>query len=173
MKNILLLKLNSPRPLRPTNLRSLNLATWFLITAVEFLSSAEKLSSLPARIVTVSPSGISPLKAITLKATGSVLLHLQCDGNTLHTKFGESVLTSSPGFSDNASNIGLSGLNLARIWFESTFVEAITLLVHSNVTAVDYHNEPSLQPNRSAQYNDRRGEHSFTLDWRARMFPFS
>ena len=31
------------------------------------------------------------------------LLHLQCDGNTLQTKFGESVLTSSPGYSASAS----------------------------------------------------------------------
>lgn len=30
-----------PLPLRPTNLRSLNLATWFFMAAVAFLSSAE------------------------------------------------------------------------------------------------------------------------------------
>lgn len=32
----------------------------------------------------------------TLKATGRVLLHLQCDGRTEHRKFGLSVRTSSP-----------------------------------------------------------------------------
>lgn len=91
-----------PLPLRPTNLRSLKRATWFFITAVAFRSSAAKFSSLPAAMVTRTPSGISP-SATTLKATGRVLLHLQCDGNTLQTKFGESVLTSSPGYSASAS----------------------------------------------------------------------
>lgn len=43
---ILILK-DFPRPLLPTNLRSLNLATWFLITAVQFLSSAQEFSSFP------------------------------------------------------------------------------------------------------------------------------
>lgn len=33
--------INLPRPLRPTKRRSLNLATWFFITAVQFLNSAE------------------------------------------------------------------------------------------------------------------------------------
>ena len=92
----------SPLPLRPTNLKSLKRATWFFITAVALRSSAAKFSSLPAAIETRTPSGISP-SATTLNATGSVLLHLQCDGNTLQTKFGESVFTSSPGYSASAS----------------------------------------------------------------------
>jgi len=102
-----------PLPDLPTKRRSLNRATWFFIIAVEFRSSAEKLSSLPANIVTVTPSGISPLNPTTLKATGNVLLHLQCDGNTLHTKFGESVFTSSPGVSCIPSFVSsdFSGLN--------------------------------------------------------------
>lgn len=91
-----------PLPLRPTNRKSLNRATWFFITAVELRSSAAKFSSLPAAIETITPSGISP-SATTLKATGRVLLHLQCDGNTLQTKLGESVFTSSPGYSARAS----------------------------------------------------------------------
>lgn len=92
----------SPLPLRPTNLKSLKRATWFFMTAVALRSSAAKFSSLPAAIETRTPSGISP-SATTLNATGSVLLHLQCDGNTLQTKFGESVFTSSPGYSASAS----------------------------------------------------------------------
>lgn len=91
-----------PLPLRPTNRKSLNRATWFFITAVALRSSAAKFSSLPAAIETRTPSGISP-SATTLNATGRVLLHLQCDGNTLQTKFGESVFTSSPGYSASAS----------------------------------------------------------------------
>jgi len=91
-----------PLPLRPTNLRSLNLATWFFITAVQFLNSAQKFSSFPARTVTTVPSFTSP-KATTLKATGNVLFDLQCGGNTVHTKCGLPVLTSSPGCSDMKS----------------------------------------------------------------------
>lgn len=81
---------DSPLPLRPTNLRSLNLATWFFIRAVEFLSSAQQFSSLPARTVTRVPSPTSP-RATTLKATGRVLLDLQCAGRTVQTKCGEPV----------------------------------------------------------------------------------
>lgn len=77
-----------PLPLRPTNLRSLNLATWFFITAVEFRSSAQQFSSLPARTVTMVLSPTSP-KATTLNATGRVLLDLQCTGKTVHTRCGE------------------------------------------------------------------------------------
>lgn len=69
-----------PLPLLPTNLKSLNLATWFFINVVEFLSSAQQFSSLPARTVTNVPSTTSP-RATTLNATGSVLLDLQCVGN--------------------------------------------------------------------------------------------
>lgn len=81
---------NSPLPLLPTNLRSLNLATWFFIKAVEFLSSAQQFSSLPARTVTRVPSPTSP-RATTLKATGRVLLDLQCAGKTVQTKCGDPV----------------------------------------------------------------------------------
>lgn len=82
---------DSPLPLLPTNLRSLNLATWFFIRAVEFLSSAQQFSSLPARTVTKVPSPTSP-RATTLKATGRVLLDLQWAGNTLQTKWGDPVM---------------------------------------------------------------------------------
>lgn len=81
---------DSPLPLLPTNLRSLNLATWFFIKAVEFLSSAQQFSSLPARTVTKVPSPTSP-RATTLKATGRVLLDLQCAGRTVQTKCGEPI----------------------------------------------------------------------------------
>lgn len=67
---------DSPLPLLPTNLKSLNLATWFFIKVVEFLSSAQQFSSLPARTVTRVPSTTSP-RATTLNATGSVLLDRQ------------------------------------------------------------------------------------------------
>lgn len=78
---------NSPRPLRPTNRKSLNLATWFFIKAVELRSSAQKFSSLPALTVTRVPSPTSP-RATTLNAIGNVLLDLQCDGNTVQTTCG-------------------------------------------------------------------------------------
>lgn len=67
------------------------MATWFFIRAVEFLSSAQQFSSLPARTVTKVPSPTSP-RATTLKATGRVLLDLQWAGNTLQTKCGEPVI---------------------------------------------------------------------------------
>lgn len=40
---------------------------------------------------------------ITLKATGNVLLHLQCEGRTEQRKLGLSVLTSSPAWSARTS----------------------------------------------------------------------
>lgn len=52
---------------------------------------------------------------LTLKATGRVLLHLQCEGSTEHRKFGLSVRTSSPAWSaktsttDRVSGLPLSG----------------------------------------------------------------
>lgn len=50
---------------------------------------------------------------LTLKATGSVLLHLQWDGSTEHRKFGLSVRTSSPAWSARTSTTFLvSGLVL-------------------------------------------------------------
>lgn len=79
--------LHSPLPLRPTNLRSLNFATWFFIRAVEFLNSAQQFSSFPARTVTKVPSPTSP-RATTLNATGNVLFDLQCDGKTVQTTWG-------------------------------------------------------------------------------------
>lgn len=92
------MKIHSPRPERPTNRRSLNLATWFFISAVQLRSSAQKFSSLPARMVTGVPSGTSP-SATTLNATGSVLLDRQWVGKTVHTTCGQPVRTSSPGCS--------------------------------------------------------------------------
>lgn len=87
----------SPLPLLPTNLRSLNLATWFFISAVEFRSSAQQFSSLPARTVTRVPSPTSP-RATTLNATGRVLLDRQWVGNWLHKKYGEPVIKSNAPF---------------------------------------------------------------------------
>lgn len=84
-----------PRPLRPTNLKSLNLATWFFMTAVQLRSSAQQFSSFPAFKVTIVPSGTSS-NATTLKAMGRLLLLLQCVGNTLHKMLGDPVCTSSP-----------------------------------------------------------------------------
>lgn len=84
-----------PLPLRPTNLRSLNLATWFFMTAVQFLNSPQQFSSLPALIVTRVPS-LTSSRATTLKATGSDLFDLQCDGNALQRMAGLPVLTRSP-----------------------------------------------------------------------------
>lgn len=99
-----------PLPDLPTNLKSLNRATWFFIDAELLRTSAAQFSSLPAVRITFVPSGIS-LNDKTLKGTGSVLLQRQCEGNTLHTKFGLSVRTSSPGYSANTSENVLSPLN--------------------------------------------------------------
>lgn len=120
-----------PLPLRPTNLRSLKRATWFFMTAVAFRSSAEKFSSLPAAIETRTPSGISP-SATTLNATGSVLLHLQCDGNTLQTKFGESVFTSSPGYSASASMSDRSPLIFRGTAFSVAVVMVLQCVNHKS-----------------------------------------
>lgn len=49
-----------PRPDRPTNRKSLNLATWFFMIAVAFRNSPQKFSSLPALIMTWVPSLTSP-----------------------------------------------------------------------------------------------------------------
>ena len=50
---------------------------------------------------------------LALKATGSVLLHLQCDGRTEQRKLGLSVRTSSPAWSAKTSTTFLvSGLDL-------------------------------------------------------------
>lgn len=81
-----------PRPLLPTNRRSLNLATWFFITAVQFLSSPHQFSSLPARIVTIVPSPTSA-NATTLNATGNVLFERQWFGNAEHNIYGLPVRT--------------------------------------------------------------------------------
>lgn len=45
----------------------------------------------------VIAGAIGEKQQLTLKATGKVLLHLQCDGNTEQRKFGLSVRTSSAG----------------------------------------------------------------------------
>lgn len=81
-----------PRPLLPTKRRSLNLATWFFMTAVQFRSSPHQLSSFPARIVTMVPSPTS-VKATTLKATGRVLLERQWFGSAEHRIYGLPVRT--------------------------------------------------------------------------------
>ena len=79
-----LLNSNLPRPLRPTKRKSLNFATWFFITAVQFRSSPQKFSSLPAITVTRVPSHTSP-NATTLNAMGRVLLDRQCVGRVVQT----------------------------------------------------------------------------------------
>lgn len=91
-----------PLPDRPTNLRSLKRATWFLKVAMAFLSSAAEFSSLPAVRMTLVPSGIS-LSERTLNGTGRVLLQRQWEGSIVHTKLGLSVVTSSPGCSARSS----------------------------------------------------------------------
>ena len=96
-----------PRPERPTNLRSLNLATWFLTMAVEFRSSPQKFSSFPAFICTIVPSDTSESK-ITLNETGSVLLDLQWLGSAEQTTDGDPVRTNSPGWSFITSLSSLS-----------------------------------------------------------------
>lgn len=98
-----------PLPDLPTNLRSLNLATWFLKVAVLFLSSAAQFSSLPAVRITLVPS-ITSLRDSTLNGTGRVLLHRQWDGRMVQTKFGLLVRTSSPGYSASTSEKVLSPL---------------------------------------------------------------
>ena len=96
-----------PLPDLPTNLKSLNLATWFLKVAVAFLRSAALFSSLPAVNMTLVPSRTS-LRESTLNGTGSVLLQRQCDGRIVQTKFGLLVRTSSPGYSARTSENVLS-----------------------------------------------------------------
>lgn len=82
-----------PRPLRPTNRRSLNFATWFFMTAVQFRNSAHQFSSLPAFIVTIVPSPTSA-SVTTLNATGSVLFDLQWFGSDEHKIYGLPVRTA-------------------------------------------------------------------------------
>ncbi len=91
-----------PLPDLPTNLRSLNLATWFWKPAVAFRRSAEQFSSFPAVSITFVPSETS-LSERTLNGTGRVLLHRQCEGRIVHTKFGLFVRTNSPGYSAKTS----------------------------------------------------------------------
>ena len=98
---------NSPLPDLPTNLRSLNLATWFLKVAVALRRSAAQFSSFPAVRMTLVPSGRS-LSEMTLKGTGSVLLQRQCEGRMVQTKFGLFVRTNSPGYSARTSENVLS-----------------------------------------------------------------
>ena len=91
-----------PRPDLPTMRRSLNLATWLFITAVEFRNSPQQFSSLPTLRVTRVPSCTSP-KYMTLKATGRVLFDLQCEGKAEHRILGEPVFINSPGCSAKIS----------------------------------------------------------------------
>lgn len=99
------MKSTLPRPLRPTNLRSLNFATRFFMTAVALRNSAHGFSSLPAFMVATVPSAMSP-RATTLKADGNVLLDLQWEGSAEHKKYGFPVRTNSPGgYSDRMSFI--------------------------------------------------------------------
>ena len=93
---------DSPLPDLPTNLRSLNLATWFLKVAVALRRSAAQFSSFPAVKMTFVASGRS-LSEMTLKGTGRVLLQRQCEGRMVQTKFGLFVRTNSPGYSDSTS----------------------------------------------------------------------
>lgn len=102
-----------PRPLRPTNLRSLNLATWFFITAVQLRSSPHQFSSFPALIVTIVPSGMSS-KATTLKAHGRLLFDRQWFGSAEQRIDGEPVVTSSPWYSCSSS---------WRFWYMSFMIE--------------------------------------------------
>jgi len=87
-----------PRPLRPTNLKSLNLATRFSTRAEQLRSSAEQFSSLPALSVTAVPFGTSD-SMTTLKTSGNGWLDRQCGGRALHKMYGHSVRTNSPGCS--------------------------------------------------------------------------
>lgn len=89
---------HSPLPDRPTNLKSLNLATWFFMMADELRNSPHQFSSLPALTVTSVPSDTSP-KATTLNAIGSVLLDRQCVGSGVQIILGLPVRISSPGCS--------------------------------------------------------------------------
>lgn len=84
-----------PLPLLPTNLRSLNLATWFFMTAVQFLNSPQQFSSFPALMVTRVPS-LTSSNATTLNATGRDLFDLQCVGSALQRIAGLPVCTRSP-----------------------------------------------------------------------------
>jgi hypothetical protein len=96
-----------PLPERPTNLRSLKRATWFLNVAVALRSSAALFSSFPAVRITLTPS-LTSLRDSTLNGDGRVLLHRQCAGSIEHTKLGELVRTSSPGCSARTSENVLS-----------------------------------------------------------------
>ena len=84
-----------PLPDLPTNLRSLNLATWPFMAAVLFLSSPQKLSSLPTLTLTVVPS-LTSFRATTRNDVGRDLLDRQCPGIGVQRMFGESVFMSSP-----------------------------------------------------------------------------
>lgn len=84
-----------PRPDLPMKRKSLNLATWFFMTAVPLRNSALQFSSLPARTVTSVPSSMLP-KQTTRKAAGSVLFDRQWVGNEEQRTHGLPVRTSSP-----------------------------------------------------------------------------
>jgi len=87
-----------PRPLRPINLKSLNIATRFLTRAEQLRSSAEQFSSLPALKDTAVPSGTSNI-ITTWKISGIVLLDRQCGGRALHKINGQPVRTNLPAYS--------------------------------------------------------------------------
>lgn len=103
-----------PRPLRPTNRRSLNLATWFFMTAEQLRSSPHQLSSLPARIVTIVPSPTS-LRATTLNATGRVLLERQWLGRAEHRMYGLPVRTEMCLNMKNTVSFECERCNTARV----------------------------------------------------------
>ena len=109
-----------PRPLRPMIRKSLNFATFCFITAVLFLNSPQKFSSLPTLKLTTVPSSIS-LRAITLKAIGKVLLLLQCVGRAVQRTLGAPVLTSSPGCSLRISVTCLSAHHHSGGYIELDF----------------------------------------------------
>lgn len=92
---------NSPRPLLPRKRKSLNLASWFCMTATAFLSSAKGRSSLPADSTTLVPSGTGT-RDTTRKGVGRDLLDRQCLGRLEHSRCGLPVTTRSPACSCRA-----------------------------------------------------------------------
>lgn len=85
-----------PFPLRPTNRRSLNLATPFFNLAILFFTSALQFLSLPADMITSVRSGTSLSVVITLNANGKLPLLRTCFGNFEQKIVGEPVCTNSP-----------------------------------------------------------------------------
>merc|ERR1711892_115449 len=117
-----------PRPLLPTNLKSLNLASWFFMTAVQFLISPLLLSSFPHFTLTRVPSGTS-WKVKTLKAVGRALLLRQWLGRGEHRMHGDPVWMRSP-FSPSRDSTTRSGIStsLSPMLGPNTLLTLSTLL---------------------------------------------